>query len=440
MLGRRSRSIPAPDLRAATTIGAAPASAAGQTAEDSTPAGGMFSSLRDYRSVRWLSAAILSTNTAHGMHHVTLGWLALQLTDSPLWVGLAGFAGGIPILLLALPAGMVVDRKTRRSVMLAGQLGLLMTSLLFAVTVSSDIISRWLMLVLALGSGSSMAFIFPAKHAMLANLVKKRDLANAVANISAGQNMARVLGPALAGVLIATIGLGATFGVAALLQLIGFTTTLRVASVPNTNADKPKPGLRRVIDGLAHVRRVPALRGTMLLASLATILLMPYLTLMPVFARDELELGSQGLGIMMAVTGIGAVAGALAVAGLKTIMVGRGVQIFAIVAWALSIIAFAQTPWIIPAMVLLFATGVMSAVFLAINQTVLQMRVDEEMRGRVMSVILLTWGMMPFGVLPLGALADRVGAPLAVTISSSLALVLAVVIVLRIPELREPAA
>ena len=394
----------------------------------------MFSSLRSYPAVRWLSAAILCTNTAHGMHHVTLGWLALQLTDSPLWVGLAGFAGGIPILLLALPAGMVVDRKTRRTVMLGGQLGLLLTSLFFAVTVSGDLINRWLMLFLALGTGSSMAFIFPAKHALLANLVAKKDLANAVALNSAGQNMARVLGPALAGVLIALIGLGAS------LQLLALAATLRVASVRNDSAGQPRPGLRRVVDGLSHVRRTPALAGTVLLATIGTILLMPYMTLMPVFARDELGLGSQGLGIMMAVTGIGAVSGALAVAGLRDIMVRRGVQIVAIAAWALLNIAFAQTPMLALALLLLFGTGLMSAVFLAINQTVLQMRVDEEVRGRVMSVILLTWGMMPFGVLLLGAVADQIGAPWSVTLAGCAALALTAAVVLRVPELREPAA
>ena len=419
-------------------VGASPAATPATTGAVPVPASersSMFEALRIYPSVRWLTTGALSTTTGHGMYQVALGWLALELTDSAFFVGLTGFFGGIPILIFGPPSGVVSDRFDRRKVLMAGQLGLLLSAALLASLIATDLINRWTMLVLAFTTGTSMAFVFPAKHALLAFLVRPRDLANAVALNSAGQNASRIFGPSLAGVLIALVGVGTTFAVAAGLQALALFTSTRL---PENRADRSKQHaspFRSFIEGIKYVGRDPAMTGTLLLATIGTILIMPYVIMMPVFARDELNLGASGLGLLMAGIGLGSVVGALMVAGFSNLVTVRGIQLTAVTTWALSVILFAQTPSVLPAAVLLALSGLLSAIFLATNQTILQLRSDEAVRGRVLGVMMVTWGLMPIGVLLVGSLADRIGAPDATTILSVIALLLILVVAWRIPEL-----
>lgn len=398
--------------------------------------GGMFSSLRNSVPIRWLWVGTLCTNTAFWMYQVALGWLALELTDSPFWVGLSAFAGGIPILIFALPAGVVVDRFDRRTVLMGGQIGVMLSATIFFLLLSSGAMNRWWMLILAACYGSSMAFVFPVRHAIIGRVVDTADLPNAIALNSAGQNATRIFGPSLAGVLIATIGLGGTFAVAAGLQIFALGSSMRLPSARPRQPGRRGPPLEAFTEGIRYVARDPALYGTIFLATIGTVLLMPYITLMPVFARDELGLGATGLGMLMTGIGLGSVIGALLIAGMSRITEARGSQVFLILTWAATVLAFSLTPWLIPASILLFLTGMLSAGFLATNMSILQLRADDEVRGRVLAVNQITWGLLPMGQLPIGILADQLGAPLATTIACLLALLLIALVATRIPQLR----
>src|SRR5262249_11735085 len=149
---------------------------------------------------------------------------------SPFFVGLSGFAGGIPLLILSLPVGVVVDRFDRRKVLLLAQIGVMLAALLFALLVGTDLIKPWSILVLAFAYGTVMTFIFPTRTTMVPSLVQRADLANAVALNAAGQNATRVVGPSLAGILIATVGVSGTFAVAAAMQILALYTTTRLPS------------------------------------------------------------------------------------------------------------------------------------------------------------------------------------------------------------------
>jgi predicted MFS family arabinose efflux permease len=414
----------------------APSRAVGERASE-LPSRGMLHSLAAYRNFRLLFSGTLATNSAFWMYQIAVGWLALVETDSPLFVGLTGFAGGIPILFLALPSGVIIDRVDRRAVLLGAQAGVMLVALAFAALVATDLIQRWSILLLAFAYGSVMAFVFPTRNAMVPSLVGREDLANAVALNAAGQNATRVVGPSLAGLLIALIGIAGTFAIAAALQILALTWTSRLPHDEPGNRARTGTLWDNLTLGLRIVARDPFLVGLILLASAVTVLIMPYINLMPVFARDELGLGANGLGVLMACAGLGSVTGALLVARWREIASYPSIQLLTAAAFAALVFVFAITPSAVPAALLLAGAGVISAAFMAINQTVLQLRVDDAVRGRVLSIYLLTWGLLPLGQLPLGALADRIGAPSATALACALAGGCIALIAIRYPALRK---
>lgn len=385
-------------------------------------AGGTLRSMRVYPAFRLLLLGTLSTNSAFWMYQVSVGWLALQMTDSALFVGLAGFVGGIPLLLFSLPAGVMIDRVDRRAVLFAAQSGVMVVAGLYAILVGTDVIAPWSLLLLAAANGTVMSFIFPVRTAIVPSLVRRDDLANAIALSAASQNATRVLGPSLAGVLIAAIGVSGTFAVAAVMQILALWATARLPSSAAVATSRGGTGWGGLTFGLRIVARDPFLASLILMALAPTVLVMPYLNLMPVFARDELGVGSSGLGMLLASTGLGTVAGALSVARSPRLRTWSGAQAATAVGFAALVLAFALMPNILPAMLLLFAAGWASAAYLAMNQTALQLRVDDDVRGRVLSIYLMTWGTLPLGQLAIGALASRLGAPLAVACACSFAI------------------
>ena len=429
MLGKR------PGSEATETT---PASAVEHTAE-ARP--GMFHSIKAYPSVRQLWVGTLATNTAFWMYQIALGWLALIMTDSPGFVGLSGFFAGIPIFIFALPSGVIIDRFSRRNVLMSAQVAIMIIATLFAFMIYTDAINRFWILALAFAYGTAMAFVFPTRQAIIPSLVKRADLGNAVALNAAGQNATRVFGPSLAGVLIATIGISGTFAVAAALQIVALASTARLPRIAPIERKGARPPLfASLTEGLMYVARDPVLTGLILMATIATVFIMPYLNLMPVFARDELNVGSGGLGLLMACAGIGSVAGALGVAAYRRLVTAPGFQVIACGGFAVIVLIFSQTPWVWPAAFILVLSGLVSAAFLAINNTVLVMRAPEEVRGRVLSINMLTWGLLPVGQLPIGILAEQIGAPHATTVACLIAVVLVLVIAWRIPHLRPGSA
>jgi predicted MFS family arabinose efflux permease len=267
-----------------------------------------------------------------------------------------------------------------------------------------------------------MSFIFPTRTTIVTMLVKRHDLANAVALNAAGQNACRVSGPALAGVLIALIGVAGTFAVAAVLQILALSATLRLPSSTSGGGVRGGTVWANLTVGLRIVAHDRFLLNLILLAITTNVLVMPYIGMMPVFARDELGVGATGLGLLLASTGLGTVAGALAVAASRRLGSWSMAQIVTAATFTGLVLVFALTRNVPLATLLLFAAGGMSAAFMAITQTVLQLRVDDEVRGRVLSIYLATWGMLPFGQLTVGAIADRVGAPLATACACVVAL------------------
>lgn len=398
----------------------------------------MLHSLQAYPLFRMLMIGTLGSSSGFWMYQVAIGWLALDLINSALFVGLAGFAGGIPMLLLSIPAGIVIDKYNRRNVLLMAQGGVAVVSSIFAVMVATGTIAPWSLLLLVVINGSIMSFIFPVRTAMVPGLVERHHLANAVALMSATQNATRVVGPSLAGVLIATAGISGTFVLAALFQTLALAGIWQLPGSRGETKAGASDGNRftQLMVGFRVVAENPVLLSLCILALAPTVLVMPYLNLMPVFARDVFDMGASGLGILLAAAGLGTVIGALSVARSSRLMTVRGSQVTTAIGFTVAVALFAISPSVWMAVPLLLISGWMSAAFLAINQTLVQLNVDDEVRGRVMSVSLLTWGLMPFGQLALGAVADPLGAPLAMLIFCVVAVILIAYIAFRFPSLR----
>ena len=399
----------------------------------------MMHSVRHYPAFRMLTLGTLASSSAFWMYQVAIGWLALELTDSAFFVGLAGFAGGIPLLIFSIPAGLVIDRSDRRQVLLLAQTGVMFVSAILALMVATGTIKPWSMLMLLTINGTIMTFIFPVRTAIVPSLVERADLANAIALTSAAQNATRVVGPSLAGVLIALTGTPATFALAAIAQGLAL---FGIWQLPPSRTQGGSAGGRRWSDltlGFRVVARTPFLLAMIVLALAPTVLVMPYINLMPVFARDELGLGATGLGVLLASTGLGTVAGALMVARTPAIQHRRGAQVLTATGFAIGVLLFSFTGQLVIAIPILFVAGWMSAAFMAINQTTIQLGVDDNVRGRVLSIYLLTWGMLPVGQLAVGALAGVVGTPMAMAISCVVSLACIGIIVVRFPLLTAPA-
>lgn len=383
---------------------------------------GTMHSLRAYPQFRLLMGGTLANSTALWMYQVAVGWLALEMTDSPFFVGLSGAAGGISVLFFSIPAGVLIDRFDGRGVLLAAQGAAMLVASAFAVAIGLDLMRPWLILVLAFFYGSTMSFTFPARTTIVPSLVDRSDLSNAVALNSATQNVTRVTGPAIAGVLIAVVGIGGTFAVAAVIQIFALYSSFLLSPCPKNPDHRGPVSLASLTVGFKVVSQSPFLSGLVLLALAPTVLVMPYLTLMPVFARDEMNVGSGGLGLLLAATGIGAVCGALIVARSARLQRSLNAQFVTVMLFSLFVIVFAITLQFALGVMLLFLAGLMSAAWLALNQTTLHMNISDEFRGRVFSVYMMTWGMLPLGQLLIGSLADVIGPSAAVTISCVLSI------------------
>lgn len=428
---------PAPVASALPTAAPSPRSPGAVTASKSSEGeaarAGMFSALALYPVYRRLWFGSQGASLAQWMQHVGLGWLALTLTNSESFVGLVAFTAGLPFLVVSVPVGALIDRVDRRRLMLACQGCAAVLAILVATDVILGWVEPWHLVAAAALNGTFQATLAPTQQSLVPSLVPREALTNAIGLNSAGQNMTRVVGPSLAGILIGVFGVGAAFVLQAAALVGAFALVLGIRVPPRT----PSAGSRGVFDGVRLIARRPDLRGLFLLACIPTFFVFPYVSFLAVFARDILRIGPGGLGLLMAASGSGAVMGSLWVASRRT-MVGAGRRLIAMtVAYGGIVIAIALSRTVVLSLPLLVCAGFFGASYMSANNALLQMRVDDHVRGRVISAYLLTQGLMPLGAMPMGLLADRAGAPMAVAAGAIVSSTLAAFLGIRSRELRE---
>jgi len=367
-------------------------------------------------------ASMLISNVGSWLQLVAQGWLILALTDSPAYLGFYGLLRSVPTLTVTLVGGAVADRADRRRILLVTQSAAAALALLLGLLDLTGLVRPWHILVIAFATATVMAFDNPARQAMVPGLVGNERVASAVGLNSAAWNAAAVVGPSLAGLLVAAAGTGWAFVLNGLSYLPVIWAVWTLEPAPPRNRSQT-PIVAHVRLGLQAVRRDRRLLGLLTLLAVPTFLGRPYLQLMPVFARDVLHTGAAGYGMLMGINGAGALSGALLVGTLSQRGQRGKLLFFVNIGFAATLVAFALSQWVILSAMLLFLIGASQTLLMAFTNTLIQLIVPDEFRGRVMALYtVIPMGFMPLGTMALGGIGDIAGVPLTVAVAAAIAL------------------
>ncbi|HEY6000414.1 MAG TPA: MFS transporter [bacterium] len=373
-----------------------------------------FAALR-HRNFRLFWIAQLISLTGTWMHAVAQGWLVLELTDQPFWLGAVGAAGTLPVLAFSLLGGVAADRLPKRALLIASQSASATLALFLGLLALSGQVQVWHVLIVALALGTANALDLPARQSFIVEMVGREDLLNAIALNSFTFNAARVVGPAVAGVIVAAAGAPACFLVnaASFIPVVAALGMMR--DLPGARQARPGSVATDLREGLAYVLRERRFQGFIGLVAMGSFFGFPCITLLPAFARDVLHAGAHGYGLLMAMTGVGAVVSALALAGRQRSGVSGGVVVWAGVAFGAALVVFAAARSFAVAAPLLVIAGAAMVAQAATANTLVQAMVPDVLRGRIMSVFtLVLMGAMPLGNIVIGALAELIGTTAAI--------------------------
>ncbi len=372
------------------------------------------------------------------MTRVATGWLVYRLTNSAFLLGLVSFASQIPILILGPFAGVWVDRLNRHRVLVITQILSMLESFALAALALSGIITVTEIILLNLFQGCINAFDMPARQAFVIEMVDDRaDLPNAIALNSSLVNAARLVGPSVAGVLIAAVGEGYCFlidGISYIAVIVSLLAMTVVASPPREH-ESVTSELR---EGWNYISGFRPIWSILLLVTVISLVGMPYTALMPIFAGQILHGGAHTFGFLMGAAGVGALVGAMSLAARKTVLgLGRVIPMTA-AGFGASLIAFSMSRQIWLSLLLLVATGFCFMQQMASSNTILQTISEDSKRGRVMSFYAMAFqGVAPFGSLAAGAVASRIGAPITLTIGGAICVLGAALFASQLPAIRK---
>lgn len=371
------------------------------------------------------------------MQSVAMSWLAYRLTNSIFFLGVVSFSNGIPVLFAAPFGGVIADKIDRRKILIVTQFLSMLQALAVTILAMTGVIRSWHIVILSVLLGTINGFDMPTRQAFVRELVDKPDdLPNAIALNSLIFNGARLIGPPIAGLLIAFASEGVCFlinAVSFIPVLLAFVAMkIKPLEIPRHNGTV----LTGLKDGIGYAFGFVPIRITLILLAFVGLIAMPYAVLLPVFARDILAGDSKTYGFLMAAAGVGAITGALFLASQKNVAHLNKIIVSSMCTFAVSIIIFSisRTLWFSMIMMVLVGFGLM-ALIVALN-TLLQSIVDDSKRGRIMSLYTMSFiGLAPFGSLLAGTAAHSIGAPLTVRVGGVLCLLAAVLFSRKLPEI-----
>jgi MFS family permease len=372
------------------------------------------------------------------MQNVGEGWLILTLTNSPFYVGLTAALSALGVLLFSLYAGVIADRVDKRRVIILMQVAFMIEAFTVSILVWTGVIAVWQVLVLATILGIASAFDIPMRQSFIIEMVGKDDLMNAIALNSSLFNAARVIGPAIAGLLIGAVGIAWCYflnGLSYIAVIAGLLMMRLPPSPPPARTTSTWAGFREV---LAYLRGDRRSRVLMILTGTISVFGFPYISMMPVFARDVLHRGAGGYGALTSSIGIGAVIGALGIALASARIRRRGrLMLAGGTALGLLLILFSTSRGLALSMVLLALAGCAMIVNNSITNTLLQVSAPDHLRGRIMGFYSFVFvGMAPFGAFLFGVVAEHVGVPTTIAAGGAIVVLAVTIAGWMVPEIR----
>jgi MFS family permease len=407
--------------------------------------GEMFRALRHRNFLLFWSGAFLS-NTGTWMQAVAQGWLVLQLSNSPFWLGFDGFMGTAPGLLLTLAGGVFADLMDRRKLLIYTQIVAGLAAFTLGILVVTHVVQVWMILAMSFVTGCCLAIAGPSYMALVFDLVDRKDLANAVALNSTQFQLARVLGPVFAGVGFKLFGVAGCFFANAVsfvfvvigLKMVRFDRPEKLEGAPVRSMKDKGAFIHDLAEGFRYVGKRPRVSILLIISAVTSLFGAPYISMTPVFARDVFHLGETGLALLMGTAGAGALVGALFLAYLGDFRRKGWFVLGGDFAFAVCLICFSLSTNVGVSLIFLFLLGFGIVCSVAVSNTLLQKLVTDEMRGRVMSMFMLSFiGAMPIGNLIAGAASHRFGVQHTLAAGGLIIAVFVVVVAVTNPRLRE---
>jgi MFS family permease len=403
-----------------------------------------FASLKNH-DYFYLWAGMLASAFAMNMQLIAQGWLIYEMTSSALnltWVTLSFM---LPQVIFSLPGGVLADRLRKKPVIMWAPAGNALVTLVMAVIIITGRVTFWDFIWVGFFNGTIMALSIPARTAFIPEIVGERLIFNAMAFNTAAWNLARILGPALAGFMIAmfaggdttsVFGVGLVYFVLSALYLISAITVLRIDHPGEpTPGQKNKP-LNDVLEGLTYVIRSPVVGGLILLSIMPFLFGLSINTLLPAFNTDVLSGGPDDLGLLMTAMGVGAIAGSLILANLGGLRKKGYWLLVTGSVWGVAITLFALSSSYPFAMLCIGLVGFISAVNMSMNRSIVQLQVSQEMRGRIMSIDMMSHGLMPLGIIPIGYIAETVSVQAGLATSGVILAVITILLGIYMPKVR----
>lgn len=376
---------------------------------------------------RFLLAGTALSQIAEWMNEVARGWLVFQLTHSPFQLGLLGFIQGITRILFSPVAGFLVDRIDRRVLASITQLVPAANTLGVGVLISTGAIEMWHLYILSCVGGLSGAVNMPARQVLVYDVVGGNQLTNAIALNSVIANLSRIVAPAVGGLFIGITGIASSYYAQSL--FFGLATVATLLLRPATDSQVVRrPMWQGIREGIAYVRGDRTVLRLVLLNAIPSLIIYPYVGMMPVFADEVLGVGSAGLGVLLAGVGFGSIPGGLIVAGMTGAPHKGRTMAIATLVYMSMVALFALSSTFVLSFVILVGAGIGWSMMVTLNQTLLQLNVADAYRGRVLSLYSMAGGFMPFGSLTMGAAAGRFGVQTTVFVFALTGLALAAVL------------
>lgn len=406
----------------------------------------MFRALR-HRNYRLFWSGAFLSNTGTWMQAVAQGWLVLQLSNSPFWLGMDGFMATVPGLFLTLAGGVFADLMDRRKLLIYTQAVAGVAAITLGFLVLTQVVHVWMVLCLSFVTGSCMALAGPSYMALVFDLVGREDLANAIALNSTQFQLARALGPVAAGVGFKLFGLPGCF------MANGVSFVFVVGAMMMVKFDRPNAGeshrprsmkgkkrvfVSDLMAGVQYVAGRPRVFMLLIISAVTSLFGAPYIYMTPVFARDVFHLGETGLAVLMGMAGTGALCGALFLAYLGDFRHKGWFVLGGDLAFAICLICFSLSTHFRLSLIFLFALGFGIVCSVAVTNTLLQKLVTDEMRGRVMSMFMLSFiGAMPIGNVMAGVASHRFGVQRTLAAGGLIIAIFVTIVLVRSPRLRQ---